>query len=63
MMVFSNTTPFIALSCVNLLHLLPAIFGEVFVSQSVVKECSEGGRILVPDLSTLQWVRIYTSRG
>ena len=57
-MVFSNTTPFISLCSVNLLHLLPSLFGEVIVAPSVVQECSEGGKIFVPDLSTLSWVRV-----
>ena len=58
MIVFSNTTPFIALSSVGLLELLPAIFGEVHVAPSVVEECREGGRILVPDLADLAWIKI-----
>jgi len=57
-MVVSNTTPFISLSSVNLLHLLPAIFGEVCVVPSVVDECNEGGRIVVPDLLALPWVKV-----
>jgi predicted nucleic acid-binding protein len=57
-MVFSNTTPFISLSSVSLLHLLPAIFGEISVAPSVVDECNEGGRILVPDLLTLPWIKV-----
>ena len=60
-MVFSNTTPFISLSSVHLLRLLPAIFGEVAVAPSVVAECGEGGRILVPDLADLAglaWVKV-----
>jgi hypothetical protein len=57
-MVFSNTTPFISLSSVQLLHLLPSIFGDVSVAASVVEECSEGGRIVVPDLTGLPWVRV-----
>jgi hypothetical protein len=31
--VFLNTTPFISLSSVNLLGLLPTIFGEIAVAQ------------------------------
>lgn len=58
MTVFSNTTPFISLSSIDLLHLLPAIFGEVIVAPSVVQECNEGGRIFVPDLTTLPWVTV-----
>ncbi len=57
-MVFSNTTPFIALSSVGLLHVLPSIFGEIVVAPSVVDECSEGGRILVPDLKNLSWIKV-----
>jgi predicted nucleic acid-binding protein len=57
-MVFSNTTPFLALSSVDLLHLLPSIFDEIVVAPSVVDECREGGRILVPDLTSLSWVRV-----
>jgi predicted nucleic acid-binding protein len=57
-MVFSNTTPFIALSSVGLLHVLPSIFGEIVVAPSVVDECSEGGRILVPDLKSLSWIKV-----
>lgn len=58
MKVFSNTTPFLALSSVDLLHLLPSIFGVVEVAQSVADECREGGRILVPELKTLPWVSV-----
>ena len=58
MKVFSNTTPFIALSCVNLLSLMPSLFGEIVVAQAVVDECAEGGRILVPDLTTLAWITV-----
>lgn len=58
MIVFSNTTPFIALSSVDLLHVLPAIFGEIGVAPSVVEECREGGRIFVPDLARLPWVKV-----
>jgi len=58
--VFSNTTPLIALSSVNLLHLLPSIFGSIMVASSVHEECSEGGKIFVPDLATLPWVTVQT---
>ena len=56
MIVFSNTTPFIALSVINKLDLLPSIFEEIHVADSVIRECSEGGKIMVPDLSSLDWV-------
>lgn len=58
MTVVSNTTPFIALSSVDLLHLLPALFERVVVASSVQEECMEGGRIGVPDLSKLSWVTV-----
>lgn len=58
MIVFSNTTPFISLSSVNLLRLMPTIFGSIVVAPSVVQECSEGGKIGVPDLATLAWVSV-----
>ena len=58
MIVFSNTTPFISLSSVNFLDLLPSIFGEIVVAQAVVEECREGGRIFVPDLAGLPWVKV-----
>ncbi len=58
MIVVSNTTPFISLCSVELLHLLPSIFGEVVVAPSVVDECHEGGRIFVPDLANLPWVKV-----
>jgi len=38
MIVFSNTTPFIALSAINKLDLLPLIFEEIHVAESVIKE-------------------------
>jgi len=52
--VFSNTTPFIALASIGRLDLLPQLFGKVHVAQSVIDECAEGGRILVPDLRSLE---------
>jgi predicted nucleic acid-binding protein len=54
--IFSNTTPFIALASIGQLDLLPSLFGRVHVAQSVIEECAEGGRILVPDLSSLDWI-------
>jgi len=54
--VFSNTTPFIALVSIDQLQLLPQLFGRIYVAQSVIEECVEGGRILVPHLQSLSWV-------
>jgi predicted nucleic acid-binding protein len=58
MKVYSNTTPFIALCSVNLLHLLPALFSQINVATSVAQECHEGGKIGVPDLSSLPWIHV-----
>ncbi|GAB6058242.1 DUF3368 domain-containing protein [Desulfonatronum parangueonense] len=58
MIVFSNTTPFISLSCIHRLDLLPKIFGTIHVAQAVVDECAEGGKIVVPLLAELEWVDI-----
>ena len=40
MIVFSNTTPFIALSSINKLELLPKLFGQIHVVTEVIEECS-----------------------
>ncbi len=56
MTVFSNTTPFIALSSIGELNLLPRVFDKIHVAESVIEECAEGGRVLVPDLRALNWV-------
>jgi len=58
--VFSNTTPFIALSCIQQLNLLPQLFGRVHVAESVHAECTEGGPIIVPDLKRLSWVTVVS---
>ena len=50
MIVFSNTTPFIALSSISKLELLPKLFGQIHVVTEVIEECAVGGIIPVPDL-------------
>jgi len=54
--IYSNTTPFIALFSIDQLDLLPKIFGKVHVAKAVIDECAEGGRIIVPDLTRLSWI-------
>jgi predicted nucleic acid-binding protein len=54
--VFSNTTPFIALSSINKLELLQKLFGQIHVVTEVIDECAAGGMISVPDLRTIPWV-------
>ena len=56
MIVFSNTTPFIALSSINKLELLPKLFGQIHVVTEVIEECAAGGMISVPDLRAIPWV-------
>ena len=61
MIVFSNTTPLIALAGINQLNLLQVIFGRIHLVQEVVDECAEGGKILVPTLTHLPWVEVIES--
>ena len=58
MIVFSNTTPLIALSSIDQLALLPKLFSEIHVVTEVDEECHAGGMIHVPALSTLPWVKL-----
>ncbi|MBF0266092.1 MAG: DUF3368 domain-containing protein [Gammaproteobacteria bacterium] len=62
MIVFSNTTPFIALSAIDKLSLMPRLFNEIYVVFEVVEECSQGGLIQVPPLQTLTWVKCIKSK-
>jgi predicted nucleic acid-binding protein len=62
MRVFSNTTPIIALSSINQLHLMPALFKEVYVVDTVINECAKGGKIIVPDLTGLNWLHCVESK-
>lgn len=57
MTVFSNTTPIIALSSIQRLDLLPALFGQIHLVHEVIGECAAGGPIPVPDLTGLVWVK------
>lgn len=61
MMVFSNTTPLIALSSIGQLNLLPCLFTEVHLVSEVIEECAVGGTITVPDLHALPWVKVLES--
>lgn len=57
-MIFSNTTPFIALSAISRLDLLPALFERNHVVEPVVRECAAGGAIKVPALESLPWISV-----
>lgn len=57
MIVFSNTTPIIALSSIDCLHLLPKLFGKIHLVTEVIDECSVGGSISVPKLLEIDWIK------
>jgi predicted nucleic acid-binding protein len=61
MIVFSDTTPILALSSIDQLDLLPTLFNEIHVVREVVAECAIGGKIIVPDLTQLDWVNVVES--
>ncbi|ASF47592.1 DUF3368 domain-containing protein [Methylovulum psychrotolerans] len=61
MIVFSNTTPIIALSSIQHLDLLPKLFGHIYLVNEVVEECEVGGAITVPSLRNLEWLTIIDS--
>lgn len=61
MIVFSNTTPIIALSSIQQLDLLPELFGHIHLVNEVVDECEVGGAIAVPSLRELNWLTIVGS--
>lgn len=58
--VISNTSPLQYLHQVGLLHLLPAMYGQVVVPEAVAQELGRGVSlgIALPDLDTLPWLRI-----
>ena len=58
MTVVSDTTPFISLSAVGKLELLPQLYGDVTIPEAVVKELDAGGPIVVPNVRKLSWVNI-----
>lgn len=61
MIIFSDTTPIIALSSIRQLDLLPTLFQEIDVVDVVIGECAAGGKIVVPDLTELSWIRVVQS--
>ena len=62
MIVFTNTTPIIALSSIQQLDLMPQLFEKVYVVDTVVQECAKGGKIIVPDLSRLSWLQMVENK-
>lgn len=61
MIVFTNTTPIIALCSIQRLDLLPALFGKIHMVNQVLEECEAGGAIRLPDLRKLDWLTIVNS--
>ncbi len=57
MIVFSNTTPIIALSSIQSLELMPQLLGEIHLVTEVIEECAAGGSIYVPNLYELDWIK------
>jgi uncharacterized protein len=59
--IFSNTTPLIALSGIGNPDLLSRLFGVIHVVEAVADECAAGGPVAVPDLSSLPWIRLIAA--
>ena len=58
MNVFCNTTPLLALSSIGQLDLLRQLFNSINIAKSVADECSEGGRIVVPELASVDRIHL-----
>ena len=56
MIVYSDTTPFIALAQADLLDLLPALFDRIHATPAVIDECAAGGPVQVAPLRSLPWI-------
>ena len=56
--VVADTTPIINLVGVDLLDLLPQLYGAVWIAEAVSHEYVFGRRPRDPELSTLSWLRI-----
>jgi uncharacterized protein len=39
--IYSNTTPFIALASIGQLEIMPKIFGKIHVAKAVIDECAD----------------------
>jgi len=57
-MIFSNTTPLLAFAALGRFDLLEKVHNQIFIVETVVRECEVGGPILVPDLRALPWIHI-----
>lgn len=62
MIVFSDTTPIIALSSIGQLDLMSQLFDKIHIVDTVVNECAKGGKIIVPDLIQFNWLHCVESK-
>lgn len=62
--VIINTSPIQYLYQINLLSLLPKLYGKIIVPQSVVNELEVGRSlgVALPDINSLNWVSIQQAR-
>jgi len=62
--VIINTSPMQYLYQINLLSLLPKLYGKIIVPQSVVNELEVGRSlgVALPDINSLNWVSIQQAR-
>jgi predicted nucleic acid-binding protein len=56
--VISDTTPLIALASINKLELLPVLFHQITIAETVKNEINYGGKIKIPSLETIEWIKI-----
>lgn len=62
--VIANTSPLQYLFQLNLLELLPELYGQVTVPEGVVIELRSGVErgVMLPDLDALSWLRVRKAR-
>lgn len=56
--VISNTTPIIVLTSIAKLDLLPELFKEISIAESVCGEIICGGTVKVPHPGNIEWINI-----
>ncbi len=56
--IVSNTTPIIALASINRLELLEVFYKEVIIPNSVRLEIETGGKLLVPKISSIKYLKV-----
>lgn len=56
----ADTTPLISLVGINQLALLPRLYGEIWIPDSVLAEYRAGASAVHPQLETLPWIIVQT---